>query len=662
MSGTTTHRPAAFPIDEKTRRACGSVQWLLENRHTTHPCTTDNVLQVLVCGQEAFAQIARDIEAAQHSIDLVCWGFDPGMELVRQRDSWPRGQPFGSLLDAAAGRGVQVRLLVWHEAGFAANVQNNLIGYTGDQREGYLTDTPTTAAEDRIAAGIPVPPDTLGGQDWRTPEQLRQDYCVNWWRSVGLTAQGKTPRRPGIEVRSRRGDKAKVVASLRGEGDQPKDDTTYLLVASEKSVIEDHATHHQKTILIDYAGDGGRNAVGYVMGLNSVTDYWDTGEHVFDTPLRETDWASKSDTAQALGPKHRVSRDPYRDYACRIQGPALRGVHRNFVDAWKRAGGALRPDDADTLPPKLARRACDWRAQVVRTQPEESDKTIKETYFHAVEFARDYLYIENQYFFYEPWVRHLKDKRRDFLEAYDASGGCQRHNKMLHVFAVIPWPENDGMVPRTYDMVKSLGEASSMPSQHQAMNEEAAVRKEWDDYMAQRSRIIERHRAARSDPGYELRALPMPTRRPAHDPVYDTAAKVQMPAKNPLSGELEGLGLKVLIARLVSRNRGKPLPKPQLNYRQVYIHSKLMVIDDSFFTLGSANMNQRSMAADSEINIATDDLAEARRLRKQVWGTLAGGFKATDGGDGRSAAVAKAFEDWKALMRKNKKALKEGTT
>jgi len=36
--------------------------------------------------------------------------------------------------------------------------------------------------------------------------------------------------------------------------------------------------------------------------------------------------------------------------------------------------------------------------------------------------------------------------------------------------------------------------------------------------------------------------------------------------------------------------------------RYVYIHSKLMIVDDQFFTMGSANLANRSMTLDSEIN------------------------------------------------------------
>ncbi len=672
MSDTTTHRADEVCIDEQSRRASGSLQWLLEHDHVdrTHPITSSNGLDVLMCGQEAFGCIARDIEAAVNSIDLICWGFDPGMELVREGRSWPRGQPYGSLLDAAVSRGVKVRLLVWYEAGLAAKKQNNLTGFTGDQRGGYLVDSPTTTREDLAHVGLSLPPPTLGGSDGRTPEQLRHDYCVQWWRDVKAAAtqagrNGK-PTANRIEWRTRGGNKPAVQRNLADEADPPSSAAgDYLGLAHEKGLIEDHATHHQKTILIDYAHEGGKKAVGYVMGLNSITDYWDTPEHEFDTPLREVDWARTTKTAQELPTHHSISRDPFQDYVCRIVGPALRGVHKNFVDAWKRAGGAARPDDADVLPAQLAKVPSPYRAQIVRTQPEEADKTIKKTYFHAPQFARDYIYIENQYFFYEEWVRNLKETRQKLMKGFQ--GACKRpqESTMLHLFVVIPWPEDDGMVPRTYDMVKSLGEANSIPNQHAAMQDKDKAVNDSMEYDRQRDSIQKKYLNAGMDPTEPMRALPKPknyvdTRKA--DALYSSAMAVHAPTKLPRTGELEGLGMKVLLGRLTTFNKGKPLPTPGLNYRQVYIHSKLMVIDDAFFTLGSANLNQRSMAADSEINIATDDHDKAKALRQRVWRQHAGGYGKTTGGDGGRVAIAAAFEDWKWVMLQNKAAMTKGTS
>lgn len=62
-------------------------------------------LIVDICGKDGFAAIARDIAAAKESIDLVCWGFDPGMELDRNGYNWPGEDTFGDLLIAAGRRG-----------------------------------------------------------------------------------------------------------------------------------------------------------------------------------------------------------------------------------------------------------------------------------------------------------------------------------------------------------------------------------------------------------------------------------------------------------------------------------------------------------------------------------------------------------------------------
>jgi phosphatidylserine/phosphatidylglycerophosphate/cardiolipin synthase-like enzyme len=115
-------------------------------------------------------------------------------------------------------------------------------------------------------------------------------------------------------------------------------------------------------------------------------------------------------------------------------------------------------------------------------------------------------------------------------------------------------------------------------------------------------------------------------------------------------------GLKVSVAML----NVSAFDNDRWRYREIYIHSKLMLVDDVFMTLGSANLNQRSMAVDSEINIATIDRRVARDLRKRVWRMHSGGL--VDGGGGTKGEIVDAFEKWGNLMKANrtKKLAKQG--
>lgn len=51
----------------------------------------------------------------------------------------------------------------------------------------------------------------------------------------------------------------------------------------------------------------------------------------------------------------------------------------------------------------------------------------------------------------------------------------------------------------------------------------------------------------------------------------------------------------------------------------IYVHSKLTIIDDIWLTMGSANTTDRSMKFDSEINICTLDQEFVRKFRTELW-------------------------------------------
>ncbi|MBT8765650.1 hypothetical protein J7302_05845 [Pseudomonas sp. DB1] len=73
-------------------------------------------------------------------------------------------------------------------------------------------------------------------------------------------------------------------------------------------------------------------------------------------------------------------------------------------------------------------------------------------------------------------------------------------------------------------------------------------------------------------------------------------------------------GLKVHVCSLVAPD--SPPGKP---WMPVYIHSKLMIVDDVFTTHGSANINSRSMEVDSELNIAHEWASVTEALRRRLW-------------------------------------------
>jgi phosphatidylserine/phosphatidylglycerophosphate/cardiolipin synthase-like enzyme len=55
------------------------------------------------------------------------------------------------------------------------------------------------------------------------------------------------------------------------------------------------------------------------------------------------------------------------------------------------------------------------------------------------------------------------------------------------------------------------------------------------------------------------------------------------------------------------------------DYRPIYVHAKVTIVDDVWSTLGSANLNNRGMRDDTELNVATLDGELARGLRMVLW-------------------------------------------
>lgn len=648
----STKRIETTHIDEVGRTAASSLQWLLENRNlkgnASHPITHNNKLTLFICGQEAFADIAGEIGRAEKSIDLCCWGFDPGMELVRGNSAnWPRGDTFGDLLIDATRRHIRVRLLIWHDR-LGSPMVHNMPGHShgtspwknsGQRFDDISAKASLTMLQDAVARKAMFSGGYRG--DRVRPEDIpmlaREEYCYSWYVAAFKGLFGC------LEIRLRHGDSDAISKSIATEINQPRGLT---MGEIEKPGMQYLGTHHQKPVLIDFDHEEGAKAVGYVMGLNSVTDYWDTTAHLLDDTRREQGGVNeRRECLQgAVADGGFATLKPYQDYACRIDGGrSLIALYNNFVKAWDRAAGdrthaaanasVSRELPQGSPPARLLDKAgpSDSTVQIVLTQPEEQDKTIKETYFRAVTQASlgaGYLYVENQYFQYEDWARHLLAERKKVVAAWKAgsvkAGKSLEDMPVMHVFIVIPVPERAQMVPRTHDTLAALGQHDGMTGQNKMI----------DDYNKQ-----PKTRRVRGGFGITNEVeVKLPD-------VVQHSNGINKPGAMTLESEF---GLKVSVAML----NVSAFDTDRWRYREIYIHSKLMLVDDVFMTLGSANLNQRSMAVDSEINITTVDSRVAQDLRKRVWRMHSGGL--VDGGGGTKGEIIDAYGKWVKLMKDNR--------
>ena len=61
-------------------------------------------------------------------------------------------------------------------------------------------------------------------------------------------------------------------------------------------------------------------------------------------------------------------------------------------------------------------------------------------------------------------------------------------------------------------------------------------------------------------------------------------------------------------------------PGPRaFTYRPNYVHAKVAIIDDTWCTVGSANLNERGLITDTELNAVVRDADVARSMRLELW-------------------------------------------
>jgi phosphatidylserine/phosphatidylglycerophosphate/cardiolipin synthase-like enzyme len=377
------------------------------------------------------------------------------------------------------------------------------------------------------------------------------------------------------------------------------------------------ATHHQKTVLVDY--ELADSAVGFVMGHNMLDEYWDTDSH---SALNRS---KDSKPAPCAGPR---GDRPRQDISSQVSGPILEHLHHNFATAWRKETGEdlLGSRQAKSVGPQLQCTPGTTRqiAQILRTQAQEGKRDIEKLYLQAVNNATQFIYIENQYF---RWP-HLAERIKAVAAGQTRAGRDPGIHGPLHLFVITNATDDSvgaGSL-NTQRTLASLGRAETIPE------------------VTKLQRIEEVKKNATPQP------RPEPRDRVGHRELAQWQTEldhhIQQVKDSTIVAE-DIPNLKVHVCSLVASD--SPAGK---DWMPVYIHSKLMIVDDVFTTHGSANINTRSMQVDSELNIAHEWASVTQALRRRLWDLHTDKKGAQDD-------AGLAYKAWQEIIDDNKKRQKD---
>eukprot|EP00088_Acartia_fossae_P036456 TRINITY_DN3767_c0_g1_i10.p1 TRINITY_DN3767_c0_g1~~TRINITY_DN3767_c0_g1_i10.p1 ORF type:complete len:833 (-),score=154.58 TRINITY_DN3767_c0_g1_i10:667-3165(-) len=363
-------------------------------------------------------------------------------------------------------------------------------------------------------------------------------------------------------------------------------------------------THHQKSVIVDagcpYQPDGRRVLHAYVGGLDLTGGRYDNPNfELFSTLLTDHRGDFRNSNAKST-PADVGPREPWHDIHSRVEGPIATDVLQNFIERWRRQGTREGPPPAldYMLCKKINPEACSvqeqpdrqWNVQFFRSitsdsadfDPEKKNNnyylsrkkgkiiehSIATAYIQMIRNAQNFIYIENQYFMgsaYE-WDKDSQVLCNHTIPAEIVAKIVDkiRKGERFTAYIVIPmWPEGDPTSgpmqailhwqKRTMEMMyRDIGNALRDPSIH----------------------VNPAHGSHPQD--YLLFLCP---------------------------GKREGYGSH--IEDLEPPPQGSLAERfREVKRQMIYVHSKMIIIDDAYILVGSANINERSMAGTRDTEMA----------------------------------------------------------
>lgn len=668
-------KPIQIPASKYMPKAKVGLSWFLTDpdkkvrnasESDAHSQPVPATFKALVNGEEAFGALYDKIANAQHSIDIAIWGLQPSMYFKRDGKSLR----IGDLLIKKALEGVKVRVLVWSMwldaqtrnplSSDSANLGNkNVIGYGRPVKEiskeqmeydhlwyeaiegefhtrfDNIRNSSDGSSEelDKIAAGL------------EERDKARFPYL---WK-----ISSDKERLKKIQYKNRRITFFNDFGKFLKKGEVYADKN---LPWQAELTLQLTSSHHQKMVLIDY--ENAQKAVGFVMEHNMIDNYWDRSTHIYGD-LKAGNIGKNVNT-------------PLQDVSSIVTGQVLWDLNYNFCQSWDRNGffdNRGNYDSSENLTkdrseiqrtqfkpnPDLGNNGTVMNAQIVRTFDSPRVKDIMKVYLKNIKQTTSYLYTENQYFRWpalvEEFLAHWKTMR-------------QGRPGPIHWFAVTNSSDagiGDGTF-NTNSMLKLLGRQDVMPN--------VARNVRLEELEAERKRISSTNIRgtlgvpAPLDKTTEARLKKLNEQIAAHKKaIEDAERKIEKQEDVPepeedrqftqkLGYELEDTpGIKAHICTLVADNA----------WQEVYVHSKVTIMDDTFTIISSANLNTRSMEKDSELGIILQTGEVTRDLRKRLWSlhTKKNAAANPDGMHDYNVAMT-TFDVWGRLIENNRGAKGHG--
>lgn len=329
-------------------------------------------------------------------------------------------------------------------------------------------------------------------------------------------------------------------------------------------------------------------------------------------------------------PAH-ASRSPFHDVHARVEGPAAGELATTFIERWRRASPTqLQLDQAGALDdlPTTGEDVVQVARTYYRPTPGSGrgftafaptgESTIVDTLVSAIGRARRYIHLEDQYLTPPP----------EFRDAL-AAAAVQVSGPLIII--VPASPDQPFGLPHRQQFIRDMRDAWGdrlkvgilrKRFSHNTTSRESASGRLW---LAEQLKDTE-----------DLVEL-APVARVPSPPFWLSVDDEVMRAYTKVSGATSPEFVQLHVERNEATNlfgamSGTPRKTHKKNaavlagsFPCIYVHSKMMLIDDAFASIGSANANRRGYYSDGECNIfalresVTDGENWIRELRVALW-------------------------------------------